>query len=45
MNLELIKIKRIGNNFYGPCRANDWDTGRFSYSIQRLTRADMGFLV
>ena len=45
MNLELIKIKRIGNNFYGTFRSNDWDTGRFSYSIQRLTWSDMGFLV
>ncbi len=31
MNLDLIKIKKIGNEFYGTFRWNDFDTGRFSY--------------
>ena len=45
MNLDLIKIKKIGNEFYGTFRWNDFDTGRFSYCVRRLTWSDMGFLV
>ena len=37
MNLTLIKIKKIGNKFYGTFRSNDWDTGRFVFSTYQLT--------
>jgi hypothetical protein len=45
MNLDLIKIKKIGNEFYGTFRWNDFDTGRFCYDTQRLTWSDIGFLI